>query len=306
MAKWNDVLQLARYGLEGNREQVINMCRCIIGNEPENSSLKDHMKRLLSRSQTMLALQDVLPKDLKGLVLPIEPSMTLADTELPLSVRNEVAVFLEEQSHAEAIHETGLAVPHKILLSGPPGNGKTTLAGAVAKELGLPLFVLDFSAVVSSHLGETGSKIAKVFRGVAEKPAVLFLDEMETVLSERAGHGNSSDVGEAKRIVSTLLMEIDRLPDHVILIGATNHEEMLDRAVVRRFDFHWNLPAPDEEMTSRWLQRFADRHPGIPVLAEMPVLMPSGKSISDIEREVKRWCRRWIVSRQPRQAEVSV
>lgn len=302
MAKWQDVLNLARSALAGDREQVINTCRCILATEPDNSSLKDQLARLLARTPNVLALQELLPKDLKGLVLPVEPVLTLADTELPGAVRSDVAVFLGEQRYADAIHAAGLEVPHKILLSGPPGNGKTTLAGAIAQSLALPLFVVDFSAVVSSHLGETGSKIAKIFRGVTEKPAVLFLDEMETVLSERAGHGTSSDVGEAKRIVSTLLMELDRLPDHVILIGATNHEEMLDRAVVRRFDFHWALHGPDDAMVQGWLQRFAARYPAIPVLAEMPRGEFSGKSLSDLERETKRWCRRWLVEQTTAQS----
>lgn len=295
MTKWQDVLNLSRSAIEGKRDRVLSACQCIIANEPDNSSLKVHLSRLLARAPSMMALQELLPHDLKGLLLPIEPGMSLADTELPASVKAELSAFLEEQAHANAIHATGLPVPHKILLSGPPGNGKTTLAGAIAKELNLPFFVVDFSAVVSSFLGESGSKFAKIFRGIVEKPSVLFLDEMETVLAERAGHGNSTDVGEVKRIVSTVLMEIDRLPDHVILIGATNHEEMLDRAVVRRFDFHWSLPAPDENMVQNWLQRFADRYPDIPILAEMPRIEFSGKSISDIERDVKKRCRRWIV-----------
>lgn len=296
MAKWQDYLNLARFALEGNREQVVNICRCVIANEPDNSSLKDNLKRLLSRAPSMLALQEQLPQALKGLVLPIEPSMALADTELPAEVQRQLATFLEEQAHAEAIHATGLAVAHKILVAGPPGNGKTTLAGAIAKEMNRPLYVVDFSAVVSSYLGESGSKLAKIFRGVVEKPSVLFLDEMETVLTERAGHGGTTEVGEMKRVVSTLLMEIDRLPDHVILVGATNHEEMLDRAVVRRFDFYWELPAPKEDMVQNWLQRFAKRYPDIPILSEMPRVSADGKSLSDIERDVKKWCRQWVVA----------
>lgn len=298
MAKWQDVLNLARYALENNRDQVVNICRCIIANEADNSSLKDHLKRMLSRAPSMLALQELLPKDLKGLVLAIEPGMALADTELPVAVQAQVGIFLEERAHAEAIHGAGLAVPHKVLLSGPPGNGKTTLAGAIAKELNLPLFVVDFSEVVSSYLGESGSKFAKIFRGAVEKPCVLFMDEMETVLSERAGHGNTTEVGEMKRVVSTLLMEIDRLPDHVILVGATNHEEMLDRAVVRRFDFYWELPTPDDDMVQSWLRRFAKRYPDIPIHTKMPAIAADGKSLSDIERDVKKWCRRWIVEQE--------
>lgn len=297
MAKQNDVINLAHAALSGDRERTVQACRMIMAGEPPRSTLKDRLERLLRNAPATRPIE-LLPRALQGLVLPLEPKLALADTTLPHQVQQELALFLEEQSHTETLHAHGLSVPHKILLSGPPGNGKTTLAGAIAKELNLPFFVLDFSEVVSSHLGESGAKIAKVFRGIVEKPAVLFLDEMETVLAERAGTGNSSDVGEMKRIVSTLLLEIDRLPDHIILIGATNHEEMLDRAVVRRFDFHWTLPAPDDGMVKRWLHRFAEQYPHIPVLAEMPAIAEGTTSLSDLERQVLIWCRRWVVSTQ--------
>lgn len=305
MAKWQDVLNLSRSALQGNREQVINACRCIVANEPENSSLKEQLSRLLARSPGVLPLQDQVPKDLVGLVLQFEPSLTLADLELPSAVIDELAAFLEEQAHVDAIHAAGLSVPHKILIAGPPGNGKTTLAGAIALERRLPFYIVDFSALVSSHLGETGAKVAKLFRGITEKPAVLLVDEMETVLAERAGVGNATDVAEMRRIVSTVLMEIDRLPDHVVLVGATNHAEMLDRAVVRRFDLHWALPSPDQAMVQRWLARFAARYPDIPVLTEMPQptaagTSATGKSIAEYERETKKWCRRWIVGQSAR------
>lgn len=295
MAKSQDVLALARAALENNRDHAINVCKCIVGNEPDNSTLKGSLKRLLSGAQSTLAFQEMVPRDLKGFVLSIDPALSLDDTELPATVVEELGLFLEEQRHADSIHDVGLQVPHKILLAGPPGNGKTTLAGAIAKALDRPFFVMDFSRVIASHLGETGANIAKVFRGVVEKPSILFIDEMETVLGERAGSEKFTEVGEIKRLVSTLLMEVDRLPDHVLLIGATNHEEMLDRAVVRRFDFHWHLPAPEESMVESWLRRFAARYPDIPVLAEMPVIEANGRSLSDIDREAKRWCRRWVV-----------
>jgi len=303
MAKSQDVLALARAALENNRDHAINVCKCMIANEPENSSLRERLKTMLSRVPSAMVLQDQVPNELKGLVLPHEPLLALSDMALPTAIGDELALFLEEQAHADAIRAAGLTVPHKLLLSGPPGNGKTSLAGAVAKALELPFFVLDFSSVVTSYLGETGGKIAKIFRGIAERPAVLLIDEMETVLSERAGHGSASDVGEIKRVVSTLLLEIDRLPDHVILVGATNHEEMLDRAVVRRFDFLWSLPQPDDEIVQAWLHCFAQRYPDIPILSSMPDMEIGGKSISDIERDLKKWCRRWVVEHATSKAQ---
>lgn len=295
MAKGQDIVALARAALHGKREDVLRMCRVIVANEPSTSSLKESISRMLSRIPSQVLSIDGLPMELKGLVLPIQPDLTLADTAIPDDVTNELASFLEDQAHAESIRAAGLAPPHKVLLCGPPGNGKTTLAGAIAHSLGLPLYAIDFSAVVSSHMGETGAKIAKVFRNVASQPAVLFIDEMETLLSERSGRSGSSDVGEMARVVSTILLEIDRLPDHVILVGATNHEEMLDRAVVRRFDYCWSLPAPSEVMVAAWLQRFAKRYPDIPVLGEMPKIPVDGRSLSDIERDAKKWCRNWVV-----------
>lgn len=295
MAKGQDIVALARAALDGKREEVFRVCRHIAANEPSTSSLKESISRMLSRIPSQVLSIDGLPMELKGLVLPIQPDLTLADTAIPDDVANELASFLKDQAHAESIRAAGLATPHKVLLCGPPGNGKTTLAGAMAHSLGLPLYAIDFSAVVSSHMGETSAKIAKVFRNVASQPAVLFIDEMETLLSERSGRNGRSDVGEMARVVSTVLLEIDRLPDHVILVGATNHEEMLDRAVVRRFDYCWSLPVPTGAMVAAWLQRFARRYPDIPVLTEMPAIRADGRSLSDIERDAKKWCRRWIV-----------
>lgn len=298
MAKGHDITALARAALSADREKAIKICQCIAANEPSNSNLKTSLNRVLSTAQTTFNLSDSLPRELKGLVLSEEPKLNLVNAVLPDDVNFELETILEDQKFSDDIHEAGLPVPNRILLSGPPGNGKTTLAGALAVALDRPFFVSDFSRIISSHMGETGSNIAKLFRGVSGQPCVLLLDEMETLLSERAGNHGTTEVGEAKRIVSTLLLEIDRLPDHVLLVGATNHEEMLDRAVVRRFDFHWKLPPPSDAMVEAWRRSFAERHPSIPVATEMPDTILKGNSLSDIERDAKKWCRRWIVSKR--------
>lgn len=297
MATYQSVFALAQAALDSDRPRIVSVCQQIVASEPQNSSLRASLSRLLARTPHMAAWPDDVPPEIKGLVMPVDPVMTLAQVVLDAPVQRSVTEFIQERRHDQALRDVGLAAPHKIMLSGPPGNGKTTLAGAIAKELGLPFFVVDFSQVISSYLGESGSKIAKVFRAVAQRPAVLFLDEMETVLPERAGGaGSSSDLGEMKRMVSTVLLEIDRLPDNVVLIGATNHEEMLDRAVVRRFDHHWNLTVPSQAVADAWLHAFAKRYPAIPVLARMPrTLIDEAQSLSDKERAALRWCRRWML-----------
>ncbi len=132
---------------------------------------------------------------------------------------------------------------------------------------------------------------------------MLFVDEMETLLTER--DRDKGDVGEIARVTSSLLLEIDRLPDHVVLIGATNHPEMLDRAVVRRFEYHWKLSAPTRDTVDRWLQRFSRRYPSVPLMEHRDEVLQSaeGLSLSDIERTALAWCRAWVVGESLRQRQ---
>lgn len=293
MATGTDILALARAALDGDPVRVMNTCRMIAANERTGSSLQGGMIRLLDQATRKGGARpgEWIPADIRGLLLQMTPALNLDDVVLPDAVLDDLSHFLRERLHGDKIRSAGLPVPNRVLLSGPPGNGKTTLAGAIANALDLPFVILDFSAIVSSYMGETGAKLAKVFRGLAALPCLLFVDEMETVLTERSSHGR--DVGEISRVVSTLLLEIDRLPDLVVLIGATNHPEMLDRAVVRRFDHHWDLPAPTKALRQKWLDRFVQCHPGLPVHAiEWDT---EGLSLSDIERLAHRQCRRWII-----------
>jgi SpoVK/Ycf46/Vps4 family AAA+-type ATPase len=294
MTTANNVYALASAALAGNRERVVSMCRIIAANEKITSSLKQDIEKLLNRIPNQSS--ELIPADLRGMVMHVTPSLSLENVVLPTGVRNELDAFLEERTHADLIHSAGLSAPSRLLLSGPPGNGKTTLAGAIAGHLGIPFFVVDFSTVLSSFMGETGGKLAKLFRGVSTQPCVLFIDEMDTVLSERS-NPRGTDVGEISRVVSTLLLEIDRLPDNVVLIGATNHAEMLDRAVVRRFDHHWQLPALDRDGLRNWLHAFAGRVPSVPVIEQADMLLQEadGVSVSEFERRAEAWCRRWIV-----------
>ncbi len=294
MATADQIYALADAAIKADQKLVSSVCRMIAANERQGSSLKTRIEKLLERAaRTGMSPGELVPADIRGLLLQMTSSKSIQDVMLQDDVTIEIERFLEEHTHGDSIRNAGLTVPNRLLLSGPPGNGKTTLAGAIANALDLPLLVLDFSAVLSSFMGETGAKIAKVFRGLVNTPCVLFVDEMETVLSERSGAGKSNDVGEIARVVSSLLLEIDRLSDHVVFIGATNHPEMLDRAVVRRFDHHWVLPAPTPVVTQKWLGRFSDQFPMIPV-ADF-VFDTEGLSLSDLERVTKSHCRRWVV-----------
>lgn len=292
MATAEHIVSIATAALDNDRDRVLSTCRQIIACEKPQSRLRSRLERILQQS----AVNGDIPADLKGLVMQMAPRLSLSDVLLSEKISEEVKRFLVERKHVDVLKSAGLKSPHRILLSGPPGNGKTALAGAIANALGLPFLVLDYSNIMSSYMGGTGGNLAKVFRAFSSTPTVLFVDEMETVLTERGRV--KDDVGEIARVVSLLLLEIDRLPDYVVLIGATNHIEMLDRAVVRRFEHHWELPPPDSGMLVKWLKRFAKRYPMMPLLENEESLLNGvdGWSFSDVEREVIAWCRRWVVA----------
>ncbi|HEX7668065.1 MAG TPA: ATP-binding protein, partial [Polyangiaceae bacterium] len=142
---------------------------------------------------------------------------------------------------------------HRLLFIGPPGNGKTSLAEAIAGELSLPLLRVRYDAVIGSYLGETASRLARLFDHVRTRQCVLFFDEFDALGKER---GDEHETGEIKRVVNSLLLSIDALPSYVVVIGASNHPELLDRAVWRRFQVRIELPPPGPAEVLVWLRRF--------------------------------------------------
>lgn len=153
--------------------------------------------------------------------------------------------ILDEHNRRDALAAFQLHPRHKILLSGPPGNGKTMLAEAFAHELDVPYLVAKPSGLLASYMGESGKNLSILMEYAASGPCVLFLDEFEGVGKHR---GDNHDVGEIHRITNQLLLNMDELPAHVVFVCATNLNDMLDKAVVRRFDFHIELPAPTEPL----------------------------------------------------------
>ncbi|PNE59843.1 ATP-binding protein [Paraburkholderia fungorum] len=192
----------------------------------------------LRRYQTLKPVEMKLPTDIISFE---EPTAGFADVILPPDVERQLPAIIAEHGRAEELAAFRLSPRHKILLEGPPGNGKTMLAEAFANELGVPLLRVNYSGLIASHLGETGSNLAKAFRYAECAPCVLFLDEFDGISSDRA----TSDLGEIKRITNQLLILIDRVPSRCVLICATNLVEQIDPAVLRRFDFRLHIPVPD-------------------------------------------------------------
>lgn len=190
-----------------------------------------------------------------GLLFEVEPRRTLQSLFLEGATQQACQELIEEQQRRDILRSYGLEPRHRVLLSGPPGNGKTSVSEAIATGLLVPLFVVRYEAVIGSFLGETSSRLKRLFDFVRTHQCVLFFDEFDTLGKER---GDTHETGEIKRVVSSLLLQIDALPSHVVVITATNHAELLDRAVWRRFQLRLALPGPTEAQKEDWFSRFQE------------------------------------------------
>lgn len=180
------------------------------------------------------------------------PERSLGDLVLPALVRQELSRVVEEHQRADLLSSYGLAPRHRLLLVGPPGNGKTSVAHGLAHDLMVPLLVVRYEGLIGSYLGETAARLRRIFDYAKQRACVLFLDEFDTIGKER---GDAHETGEIKRVVSTLLLQMDQLPSHVVIVTATNHAELLDRAVWRRFETRLSLPPPTAAQAAEFLKR---------------------------------------------------
>jgi SpoVK/Ycf46/Vps4 family AAA+-type ATPase len=222
------------------------------------------------------------------------PRVRLQDLVLDLRLHSAIMQIVEEQHRSELLRAHGLEPRNRILLSGPPGNGKTTLAEAIAEALVVPLIVPRYESIVGSFLGETSQHLRQLFEYVSSRRCVLFFDEFDTVAKERA---DEHETGEIKRVVSSLLLQIDQLPSHVVVITATNHPELLDRAVWRRFQLRAELSRPTAAQIGEWFALFGRRY-RVNLASDVPSLVRSfrGANFSDLEEFALDVLRRAILA----------
>lgn len=185
--------------------------------------------------------------------------VNLKDVVFEASVSEQIDQFLKEHKFSEILHQYELPVANKMLLFGKTGCGKTMTAKAIAKELDKRIFIVNLATVVSSKLGETAKNIHSIFKEANYENSVLFFDEFDS-LGQIRDYDNK-DSSEMKRVVNAILQLIDNFPKNSILIAATNQIQMIDEALVRRFELKLEFNSPDEDLLEDYYKKLLERFP---------------------------------------------
>ena len=240
-----DVCNVAASGnSSGVRQLVARLLRAIPPEVTDPERFTDELTAALADTAALSPRRVSRPpadRDSRIELADVRPPPTGTVLVVPEDVDNQLRAVVQEWSARAELIATSVMPTLTLLLTGRPGVGKTHAARWLAEQLSLPLIVADLAGVVSSYLGSTGRNLRRVLDFAKEQPCVLLLDEFDALAKRR---DDDSDVGELKRIVNVLLLELERWPSDCLLVAATNHPELLDHAVERRFDRIIDIPLP--------------------------------------------------------------
>ena len=246
-------------------------------------------------------MRKVAPQPSSAQALPVDDESRLSllkvfkddpDREQPLlslDLEETLSQLIQERRQTKRLASMGLNPTRSAIFVGPPGVGKTLTARWLASQLGVPLYVLDLTAVMSSLLGRSGSNLRAALDFAKRSPCVLLLDEIDAIAKRRS---DDTDIGELKRLVTVILQEVDEWPATGLLLAATNHAELIDPALWRRFDLVINFKAPEMPAVKQAIKRFLG--PDYALFGRWIDILTfafNGESFSDIERDLQRFRR---------------
>lgn len=317
MEHLSEVLKILDGALKSNQSMAANYAGLLAdklerdGSRREASAIRERLARVpaaLASAQlgTHVAPLGTLPVDGDSRLNTVDvsrPAPGSVQLLLPSGLQARLQDFLSSIQHRDKLLAAGVSQPNRLVMHGPPGTGKTQTARWIAGQLQLPLLTIRCDTLISSLLGQTSRNLRRVFDYAQEVPCVLFLDEFDALATAR---GNERDVGELQRVVIALLQNIDALPDETILLAATNHDQLVDYAIWRRFTYRLAMPLPDQELRVQLWAQFLGAYTPSPLnLSDLGQRSEglSGAAIEQVCLDAKRTA---ILSSKPKVEETEV
>ncbi len=248
MASAEHLKALLKSHMEGDDDRFFSVAMQVAAHEARlgHGKLAQELRAMIDDAKSLRGAGSPVPigrprGELATLLEDSYPKSQLGEMILREELSEQIQRVIREQRHAGRILEHGLAPRRKLLLVGPPGTGKTMTASVLAGELGLPLLQVRLDGLITKFMGETAAKLRQIFDATGRTRGVYFFDEFDAIGSQR---GLANDVGEIRRVLNSFLQMIEQDRSHSLVIAATNHPDLLDSALFRRFDdvLHYDLP----------------------------------------------------------------
>ncbi|MBI8707159.1 AAA family ATPase [Pseudomonas aeruginosa] len=296
-----DLLNLIEASLNADYTSVRQISNRIAASSNETApEVSKKIKMAIRRNGVPLrasGYSEALPVDPKSRsVLVEEQTWPTSPVFLNEGLKRTFDDFISSVKNYELLQKNGLSGKMNLLMSGPPGTGKTLVAGHIASTLSMPLYVVRLDSLISSLLGDTAKNIRSVFDFVPSRNGILFLDEFDAIGKLR---NDQHELGELKRVVNTLIQAIDSLDDRAIVIAATNHSELLDRAIWRRFPYRMIFGKPEEQLRAYLWNHFLWQDTGDLTACSALAKISEGLAGADIESISTSARRSAIISGQP-------
>lgn len=258
MSQFDYIKEIAKSGLENDQEKLLSVLNDFIEYSKKTKKINFALQlQSILKEATFVQKSNTLTKvgsdnyynriderEVSELILEkLTSDYSFSNLVASQDTKSQLELFVKEHEAHELLKKFDLPIANKLLLYGPSGCGKTLASYVIAGELKKMMVVVNLGAIVSSKLGETSKNLAKIFRKAASENCIIFIDEFDSLGKVR---DYDQDHGEMKRVVNTILQLFDYLPQSSIVIAATNQKDMLDDALLRRFDLNVGFELPDE------------------------------------------------------------
>ncbi len=266
MARSEQLKALLRSHFERDDDRFYSVAMQVAAHEAKlgHGKVAEELRAMIDAAKSRRGLAPVVPisrprGELANLLEASYPKARLGSMIMGNTLARQIERIIREQRHAGRIVEHGLSPRRKLLLTGPPGTGKTLTATVLAGELGLPLLQVRLDGLITKYMGETAAKLRQIFDATNQTRGIYFFDEFDAIGSQR---GLTNDVGEIRRVLNSFLLMIEQDSSHSLIVAATNHPDILDPALFRRFDDILYYDLPDRSRIAQLLkERLAGNSP---------------------------------------------